>query len=53
MANTSYLFANQLSSEKIINDQRALEQTGGSMTEAARLLGIGRKTLYRKLHDKT
>jgi DNA-binding NtrC family response regulator len=33
--------------------QRALEQTGSSMTEAARLLGIGRKTLYRKLHDKT
>ncbi len=33
--------------------QRALEQTGGSMTETARLLGIGRKTLYRKLHDKT
>ena len=33
--------------------QRALEQTDGHVTEAARLLGIGRKTLYRKLHDKT
>ena len=32
--------------------QRALEQTDGNMTEAARLLGIGRKTLYRKLHNK-
>jgi len=29
--------------------QRALEQTNGNISEAARLLGIGRQTLYRKL----
>ncbi|MCZ6677690.1 MAG: sigma 54-interacting transcriptional regulator, partial [Candidatus Poribacteria bacterium] len=31
--------------------QRALEQTDGRMTEAAKRLGIGRKTLYRKLRN--
>jgi len=29
--------------------RRALEATGGNMSEAARLLGIGRATLYRKV----
>jgi DNA-binding NtrC family response regulator len=29
--------------------RRALETTGGNLTEAARLLGIGRTTLYRRL----
>lgn len=29
--------------------RRALETTGGNMSEAARLLGIGRATLYRKV----
>ena len=29
--------------------QHALEQTNGNISEAARLLGIGRQTLYRKL----
>ena len=29
--------------------QRALEQANGNRTEAARILGIGRQTLYRKL----
>jgi DNA-binding NtrC family response regulator len=30
---------------------RTLEATGGSKEEAARLLGIGVATLYRKLKD--
>ena len=29
--------------------QRALEYTGGNVSEAARRLGIGRTTLYRKM----
>ena len=29
--------------------EQALQQTGGSVTQAARLLGIGRATLYRRL----
>jgi len=29
---------------------RALKQTGGNRTEAARILGISRRTLHRKLH---
>ena len=29
---------------------RALRQTGGNRTEAARILGISRRTLHRKLH---
>ncbi|MCK6531325.1 MAG: sigma-54 dependent transcriptional regulator [Polyangiaceae bacterium] len=29
--------------------ERAVKKTGGNITEAARLLGIGRATLYRKL----
>ncbi len=29
---------------------RALQQTGGNRTEAARFLGISRRTLHRKLH---
>jgi len=33
--------------------QQALEQAGGNMSEAARLLGIDRKTLYRKLAVRT
>ena len=33
--------------------QQALEQAGGNMSEAARLLGIDRKTLYRKLAGRT
>jgi DNA-binding NtrC family response regulator len=31
--------------------QRALEETGGQMTNAARLLGIAKSTLYHKLRD--
>ena len=31
--------------------QQALEQTNGNISEAARLLGIGRQTLYRKLSE--
>ena len=31
---------------------RALEQTGGNISEAARLLGISRKRIYRKLGKK-
>lgn len=31
---------------------RALEQTGGNKAEAARLLGIGRRTLYDKLANR-
>ena len=31
--------------------RRALERTGGSVPEAAKLLGIGRATLYRKIDD--
>jgi two-component system response regulator HydG len=30
---------------------RVLKAVGGSRTDAARILGIGRKTLYRKLRD--
>jgi transcriptional regulator of acetoin/glycerol metabolism len=30
---------------------RALAATGGARAEAARLLGIGRTTLYRKLRE--
>lgn len=30
---------------------RALEFTGGDKTRAARILGIGRKTIYRKLEE--
>ena len=29
---------------------RALKQTGGNRTEAARILGISRRTRHRKLH---
>jgi DNA-binding NtrC family response regulator len=29
--------------------KRALEQSGGNISEAARLLGVSRPTLYRKL----
>jgi two-component system response regulator HydG len=29
---------------------RALQQTNGNRTEAARILGISRRTLHRKLH---
>ena len=29
--------------------KRALESTGGSVTKAAKLLGMGRATLYRRL----
>jgi transcriptional regulator of acetoin/glycerol metabolism len=29
--------------------ERALRETGGDATQAARLLGIGRSTLYRRL----
>ena len=29
----------------------ALEKTGGNKTEAARLLGIGLTTLYRKIEE--
>ncbi|TWT86246.1 Regulatory protein LuxO [Pseudobythopirellula maris] len=31
--------------------RRALDQTGGSVPEAAKLLGIGRATLYRKIEQ--
>jgi DNA-binding NtrC family response regulator len=31
---------------------RALEQAGGNKAEAARLLGIGRRTLYDKLANR-
>lgn len=31
---------------------QALETTGGNVSAAARLLGISRNTLYRRLHDK-
>ncbi|MEO8496455.1 MAG: sigma 54-interacting transcriptional regulator [Planctomycetota bacterium] len=31
--------------------KQALERTGGNIPEAARLLGIGRATLYRKVED--
>ena len=31
--------------------RRALQRTGGNVPEAARLLGIGRATLYRKIDD--
>ena len=31
--------------------RQALERTGGSVPEAAKLLGIGRATLYRKVED--
>jgi two-component system response regulator HydG len=37
--------------EKILI-QKALEKTGGNKTEAARILGIGLRTLYRKLDSK-
>jgi transcriptional regulator of acetoin/glycerol metabolism len=29
--------------------QRALQSTGGNVTEAAKLLGISRRTLHRKI----
>jgi transcriptional regulator of acetoin/glycerol metabolism len=29
---------------------QALQKTGGNKTEAARLLGINRRTVYRKIH---
>jgi transcriptional regulator of acetoin/glycerol metabolism len=29
--------------------RKALEQTGGNKTEAARLLGMSRRTIYRKM----
>ena len=32
--------------------EAALHQSGGNIAEAARLLGIGRATLYRKLEAK-
>jgi transcriptional regulator with PAS, ATPase and Fis domain len=32
--------------------QKALERTNGNMSEAARLLGIGRSTLWRRLREK-
>jgi Nif-specific regulatory protein len=31
--------------------RESLKRTGGSVPEAAKLLGIGRATLYRKLDD--
>jgi transcriptional regulator of acetoin/glycerol metabolism len=31
---------------------RAIEQAGGNKSEAARLLGIDRKTLYNRLRSK-
>ena len=32
--------------------QKAMERTNGNMSEAARLLGIGRSTLWRRLREK-
>jgi len=43
-----------LQQAEVILIQRALEQTNGNISEAARLLGIGRQILYRKLNpDKS
>jgi transcriptional regulator of acetoin/glycerol metabolism len=33
--------------------QKALHQTGGNMQEAAKILGISRTTLWRKLRDQS
>lgn len=30
----------------------AMKQTGGSVIQASKLLGMGRATLYRRLNDK-
>ncbi|NJK90966.1 MAG: hypothetical protein HC904_03495 [Blastochloris sp.] len=30
---------------------RALEECGGNRTDAAKVLGISRRTLHRKLHE--
>jgi PAS domain S-box-containing protein len=40
----------QMESEMI---QKALHQTGGNMQEAAKILGISRTTLWRKLRDQS
>ncbi|MCP4713885.1 MAG: helix-turn-helix domain-containing protein, partial [Deltaproteobacteria bacterium] len=38
----------EITSQKILD---ALQQTGGNKTEAARLLGISRRTIYRRIKE--
>jgi transcriptional regulator of acetoin/glycerol metabolism len=42
----------KLSELQDIAIDQALKQTDGSVLKAAKLLGIGRATLYRRLHER-
>jgi two-component system response regulator HydG len=50
-AGVDALVGRPLSEVELYYMQRALELTGGNREEAARILGIGERTLYRMMQD--